>query len=96
LSRLGRHLSQRYGFGADSVALVWRGQVLTRSAAVLAITRHLSGDQLLSLIGRLVPAVLRDALYRLLASRRHGWFLHQEPGKSVCSGRLVKRRNYRG
>jgi predicted DCC family thiol-disulfide oxidoreductase YuxK len=62
--------------GIDS--MIWidaNGQALTRSAAALAIGRHVGGGwAALAAVGRLVPRVLRDALYDLIARIRHRVF----------------------
>jgi predicted DCC family thiol-disulfide oxidoreductase YuxK len=47
-------------------------RVLTRSAAVLAVWRHVGGPwRGLAAVGRLVPRVARDRLYDLIARHRH-------------------------
>lgn len=66
--------------GVDSV--VWvepsgdgNGRVLVRSDAVLAVLDYLGGRwRWLARIGRLVPRVSRDALYRVVAHNRHRLF----------------------
>lgn len=61
--------------GVDSV--VWydpaspSATVLVRSAAALAVARHLGGGwALLGTLGRLVPRPIRDAVYNLIARNR--------------------------
>ena len=50
-------------------------RVLVRSEAVLAVLRHLGGKwALLAGIGRLVPRISRDALYRVVARYRYRVF----------------------
>ncbi len=62
--------------GVDSV--VWYeplaaggSRVLLRSDAALAVLRHVGGGwRILAALGRLVPRVLRDAVYNAIARRR--------------------------
>jgi len=62
--------------GIDS--MIWidtNGQAFTRSAAALAIARHLGGGwAILGSLVRIVPTVLRDALYDWVARARHRVF----------------------
>jgi len=62
--------------GIDS--MIWideNGQAFTRSAAALAIARHLGGGwAVLGTLARIVPTVLRDALYDAIARARYRVF----------------------
>ena len=62
--------------GADS--MIWideNGRALTRSAAALAIARHVgSGWAALAAASRIVPSAVRDALYDLVARMRYKTF----------------------
>lgn len=62
--------------GIDS--MIWidaTGRAWTRSAAALAIARHLGGTwAVLAAVGRIVPAGLRDALYNAVARIRYRVF----------------------
>ena len=67
--------------GVDSVIWLEPGtdgrpaRVLVRSEAVLAVMRHLGGPwKLLAAVGRVVPRVSRDALYRIVARYRYRVF----------------------
>jgi predicted DCC family thiol-disulfide oxidoreductase YuxK len=68
--------SHRGPDGIDS--MVWvdpGGSVATRSAAALAIGRHIGGVwSVLATIASIVPAPLRDAVYDLVALHRYRWF----------------------
>lgn len=46
-------------------------RVLTRSTAALRVARYLGGAWHLARVGWVVPRVLRDALYDLIARHRH-------------------------
>jgi predicted DCC family thiol-disulfide oxidoreductase YuxK len=58
--------------------MIWidaAGRAWTRSAAALAIARHLGGTwAVLAAVGRIVPAGLRDALYNAVARIRYRVF----------------------
>ena len=62
--------------GIDS--MIWidaAGCALTRSAAALAIARHVGGGwATLAAVSRIVPTVVRDALYDLIARTRYRIF----------------------
>lgn len=67
--------------GVDSVIWLEPSQadrparVLVRSEAVLAVLRHLGGPwRALASVGRIVPRVSRDALYRIVARYRYRVF----------------------
>lgn len=63
----------------DSLVVWADGAACRQSAAVLAILARLGGPwRLLAAAGGLVPAVVRDALYRLLAGHRYRWFGRRE------------------
>jgi predicted DCC family thiol-disulfide oxidoreductase YuxK len=66
-----------YGLNAkdyNSVLLVSKGKILTRSTAVINIARYLSGlwPLLYGLI--VIPKFIRDPVYNLIANKRHKWF----------------------
>ena len=64
------------GDGAPDTMLVETGgRVFERSNAVLAILRGLGGKwAVLAWCGALIPRILRDRLYDVIASRRYRWF----------------------
>lgn len=71
----GRALRARHPELAATDSVLWhdpvRDLVLVRSAAALAVCRHLGGAwALLGGLGALVPRALRDRLYDLVARRR--------------------------
>jgi predicted DCC family thiol-disulfide oxidoreductase YuxK len=75
----GRELLGRLGYPvteADpaSIVLVDGGRVYERSAAVLRIARYLSGAWSLLVVFAVVPAPLRDLVYRWVAAHRYAWF----------------------
>lgn len=75
-SAAGRAALARAGAGAapDSVVVVDRGRVRTKSAAALAIARGLRFPWPLAALLWLVPRPLRDFAYDFVARRRHRWF----------------------
>jgi predicted DCC family thiol-disulfide oxidoreductase YuxK len=56
---------------ADSIVLLENGKIFTRSTAVLRIARKLSGLWPLLYVFILLPAFIRDACYRWIATRRY-------------------------
>jgi predicted DCC family thiol-disulfide oxidoreductase YuxK len=62
----------------DSVVLVAGGRVHVRSAAVLRVARGLRFPWPLAYAGILVPPVIRDRLYDVVAARRYRWFGRRE------------------
>jgi predicted DCC family thiol-disulfide oxidoreductase YuxK len=59
----------------DTVVLFDAGRLHVRGDAALRILRHVGGGwAVLGAIGRIVPAFVRDGLYRFVARRRHRWF----------------------
>lgn len=57
--------------GTDSIVLLENGKVYTRSTAALRIARRLSGAWVALYAFILVPAVIRDYLYDLVAKNRY-------------------------
>ncbi|HEV2864568.1 MAG TPA: DCC1-like thiol-disulfide oxidoreductase family protein [Pyrinomonadaceae bacterium] len=73
---LERHPELR---GLDTVVLVENvgtagERVYVKSSAALRIARHLGGFWKVFLLGRALPAGLRDYLYDQFARRRYKWF----------------------
>lgn len=67
-------LSDHYTQDLDTVVLWARGKILTRSEAVLYCLSEVGGIWTLSKIFYLVPAFVRDAIYRLVAKNRYRFF----------------------
>jgi predicted DCC family thiol-disulfide oxidoreductase YuxK len=57
-----------------SILLVENGRVYERSTAALRIARHLEGAWKLLGLLLVVPAPVRDLVYRWIASNRYRWF----------------------
>jgi predicted DCC family thiol-disulfide oxidoreductase YuxK len=76
--------------GLDSVLLFEGGRVHARSDAALRIARYLRWPWRGLALLRVVPRFLRDAVYDLVAARRHRWFGR----KDACRrpSRLLKER----
>jgi len=73
----------KYADISGSVAVIrdgGDGTVFLRSDACLEIAASLGGIWKICLVGRLVPRVLRDGIYRLIARNRRRW----QQGTSVC------------
>jgi len=58
----------------DSIILIEGDKVSVRSTASLRIVRRLSWPWPLLYAGILVPAVVRDFFYKIIARNRHRWF----------------------
>ncbi|MBM4279706.1 MAG: DUF393 domain-containing protein [Deltaproteobacteria bacterium] len=58
----------------DSLVLVENGRAYVRSDAALRAACHLRAPWSLMGVGLLVPRVLRDAVYDVVARRRYAWF----------------------
>jgi predicted DCC family thiol-disulfide oxidoreductase YuxK len=58
----------------DSVVLVEEGRAYTRSDAVLRAARHLRSPWSWLSAAVIVPQVVRDAVYDVVARRRYAWF----------------------
>lgn len=73
----GRALAERNGLDPDDPAtflFIENGQVLEKSDAVIALSRHLNGPAGVLPLFRFVPRKLRDALYGLVARNRYKIF----------------------
>lgn len=73
----GRALLLAHGLDADDPAsflFIDDGRASTDSAAILQVLSGLGGAWRLSALLRIVPAALRDPLYRLIARNRYRWF----------------------
>ena len=67
------------GTDPDSVWLLDEGRLYSHSTAVLRIAKRLGGGwRLLVAPGWLLPAAVRDALYRFVARHRYQWFGRQQ------------------
>jgi predicted DCC family thiol-disulfide oxidoreductase YuxK len=58
----------------ESMLVEWDGRVFRYSEGVLHVLQHLSGLNKLMGIFRIIPRILRDALYRWIARRRYFFF----------------------
>lgn len=76
-SASGRKLLEEHGLPTDSMdtlVLVEGGRSYVRSTAALRIARRLTFPWPLLVVGFLVPRVLRDLAYKLIATNRYRWF----------------------
>jgi predicted DCC family thiol-disulfide oxidoreductase YuxK len=79
-SEAGQELRAKYGIGddVDSIVLIEDGKAYTHSTAGLRIAKTLGGIWSLGYIGIIVPAFIRDLLYRTFAKNRYRFFGRQE------------------
>ncbi len=68
------HCDHRAGAAMNTVILVEGDKVFTRSTAALRIARRLRRPWPLLAVFFLVPAPVRDAVYRIIAANRYRWF----------------------
>ena len=76
-SPIGRELVAQHGLdpdALDTIVLIDRGKVYTKSDAALRIARRLRGPSRFWWTARLVPRPVRDAAYDLVARNRYRWF----------------------
>ena len=81
-SPAGRALLQRHGLDADdpvSFLLVAGGSAWTDTEAIVRVVHGLGGVWRMAAGIRLLPAPVRDRLYRLVARNRYRWF-----GTTTC------------
>ena len=75
-SPAGGELLRELGFDPNAVktfVFVKGGKVFVRSDAALEIARHLRGPWRLLVVLRVIPRVLRDWFYDLVARNRYRW-----------------------
>ena len=83
---------QREALPPSILVLTREGQILTRSSAVLHILEQLGGGwRVLAGLGRLVPAGIRDLVYRFIAHIRHGLLPAPESACPVVAPELRAR-----
>jgi predicted DCC family thiol-disulfide oxidoreductase YuxK len=64
---------RRQSLPPSILVLTTQGRILTRSSAVLHILKRLGGVwRVMAVAGRIVPAGIRDVVYRFIARVRHG------------------------
>lgn len=80
-SEAGQRLLREHGLPEDdlfSVILVEDGRAYLRSDAALRIARRLRGGWRLLTAFRVLPRIVRDPLYNLVATHRYRWFGKQD------------------
>ncbi len=75
-SDIGKKLLKEYHLPADnnSIVVISNGKVYRQSAAILIITRNLSGAWSLLYVFVIIPPFIRNGLYRWFARNRYKWF----------------------
>jgi predicted DCC family thiol-disulfide oxidoreductase YuxK len=58
----------------DSIVVIKNGKLYSHSAAALQIARHLRWPYRWLIVFTIVPAFIRDAVYRWIARNRYKWF----------------------
>ncbi|MBP1917448.1 putative DCC family thiol-disulfide oxidoreductase YuxK [Lederbergia galactosidilyticus] len=72
----GEKLLNQYGQTNDlnSMILIEKGNLYSKSTAVLRICRHLTGFWKLAYFLIIIPAPIRNLFYNLIAHHRYNWF----------------------
>jgi predicted DCC family thiol-disulfide oxidoreductase YuxK len=75
-SQTGEMIREKYSVSPqiDSIVLIYQEKVFLKSSAVLKIVQYLKGPIRLLCIGYIIPPMLRDFMYDLIANRRYRWF----------------------
>jgi len=75
-SKVGQSIRAEYQIldSIDSIILVEHSKASIYADAVLQIADHLGGIYKVLLIGRLLPKLWRDKIYRWVARNRYRWF----------------------
>jgi predicted DCC family thiol-disulfide oxidoreductase YuxK len=76
-SKVARELLAGAGYDGqlpDSVVLIDGGRVMTESAAAIGVARRLGWPWRAAVVFWVVPAGVRNWLYRAVAKRRYAWF----------------------
>lgn len=72
---VGQALYRHYGLAMNATYLfVADGKATTKSDGYFALARELGGWWRLALVLRVIPRVMRDAVYDLIAKNRYRWF----------------------
>jgi predicted DCC family thiol-disulfide oxidoreductase YuxK len=80
-SKYGKEVMQHFGLPVDqfnSFILLENEKIYTRSTGALRVAKRLKGLVLLSYIFIIVPRIIRDAVYNLIARKRYKWFGKKE------------------
>ena len=76
-SEYGRRILEAHGLKSDpldSMMLLEGTRLTVKSTAVLRISKYLSGAWPLCMIALVVPRLIRDFLYDIVAKNRYRWF----------------------
>ena len=76
-SQTGQQLLEQYNLSTtsfDTFVLIEKGKTYTRSTAALRVCRLLPGGWPIFYGFIIVPAFMRDGLYKLVAQNRYRWF----------------------
>lgn len=75
-SEIGKQLTKQFGIpeDEDSIVLIEKQKVYTKSSAALHIAKKLDGLWHLLFLFILVPRPIRDRLYSYIARNRYRWF----------------------
>lgn len=92
-SEKGRQLKKQYGISEeeDSVVLIEKNKVHTKSSAALHIAKKLDGLWHLLFLFICIPRPIRDFFYKYIAKNRYKWFGKKETTCTLPSPEMRKR-----
>ena len=76
-SDYGRRVLAEHGMKfdpLDTMMLLEGGRLAVKSTAIIRISKYLGGVWPLAMILLIIPRVIRDALYDIIAKNRYRWF----------------------
>lgn len=68
------HIREREGKIPDSILLVYQAHYYTKSDAIIRSLKMLGGLWRLTIVLKVFPKFIRDAVYDLIAKNRYKWF----------------------
>jgi predicted DCC family thiol-disulfide oxidoreductase YuxK len=80
-STFGQEKLKQFGLSSDklnTIVLLSKGRIFTKSSAALEIARHLDGLWPLFSLFKIVPSRVRDFAYDFIARNRYRWFGKRE------------------
>lgn len=73
-SSIGKSITSMAKNTPDSIHLFCRGTIYTKSNAVIKLMQLLGGYWRLGIVLKVIPEVIRDKVYDLIAAHRYKWF----------------------
>lgn len=92
-SEVGKQLKKQFSISEDedSVVLIEKNKVYTKSSAALHIAKKLDGLWHLLFLFILIPRPIRDSVYQYVARNRYKWFGKKEASCTLPSPEIRNR-----